>query len=162
MRLILFDDHSWDNLLPLTFTRPVSDLRIGILTISEKWEKDLGMPATPLTREHLIGKFPSLPGEDNLLINASLLPNEALTSVIMKLEKGEALQKDGTLLAVRTDITNADPFNQPEWAEKAATYTGELDLVDFPWKIFQLNGLEIEADFKRLTHGRKSGGNYSS
>ena len=100
MQLVLFDDHSWDNLLPLTFTRPISDLRIGILTISEKWEKDLGMPASPLTRKHLIGKFPCFPDGDSLLINASLLPNEALTSVVLKLEENEALEKDGTLLAV--------------------------------------------------------------
>ena len=58
MALILFDDYSWDNLLPLTFTRPASELRIGILTIAEKWEHDLGIKSTPLTRDYLQGKFP--------------------------------------------------------------------------------------------------------
>jgi len=75
MQLILFDDHSWDNLLPLTFTRPISGLRVGILTIAEKWEKVLGREASTLTREYLSINFPCRAGEDNLFINGSLLPN---------------------------------------------------------------------------------------
>ena len=58
MTLILFDDHSWDMLLPLTFTRPVSALRVGIMTIAEKWEHDLGMKSSPLTRAYLQANFP--------------------------------------------------------------------------------------------------------
>ena len=59
MQLILFDDHSWDNLLPLTFTRPVADLRVGILTIAEKWENDLGSTPSFLTRNYLSGEIPA-------------------------------------------------------------------------------------------------------
>jgi len=70
MNLILFDDHSWENLLPLTYTRPIAELRMGILTIREKWEWRMNSRATVMTRPYLRELFPADPGEDNLLISA--------------------------------------------------------------------------------------------
>ncbi len=156
MHLILFDDHSWDNLLPLTFTRPISDLRVGILTIAEKWEKELESKSTSLTREYLRGKFPCQSGDDNLMINGSLLPDIAVLSAIQDLQNGDALSKEGTLLAVRTGKLNMDQFLPSQYLNSSAEYPGEVSLVDFPWKIFSLNGQEIEADFTRITQGRSS------
>ncbi|HQX03888.1 MAG TPA: putative sugar nucleotidyl transferase, partial [Flavobacterium sp.] len=46
MNYILFDGPVRNALLPFTFTRPVADIRIGILTIREKWEKYLGYTTT--------------------------------------------------------------------------------------------------------------------
>ena len=87
MALILFDDYSWDNLLPLTFTRPASELRIGILTIAEKWEHDLGIKSTPLTRDYLQGKFPCEEADDKLYINGTLLPESGVVKAIQDLRK---------------------------------------------------------------------------
>ena len=101
MALILFDDHSWDNLLPLTFTRPASALRIGILTIAEKWEHELQMKSTPLTKEYLQGKFPCRAGEENLYVNATLLPESRILDAIRALQENRSLVKQGLLLAVR-------------------------------------------------------------
>ncbi len=154
MHLILFDDHSWDNLLPLTFTRPVSGLRVGILSIAEKWERDLGMNSSAFTRHHLSVKFPFKSGEDNLWVNGSLLPHNELVETILALKPEESLEMDGTLLAVRTRGTS-DQFKVDQWLGKGKSYTGTFSLVDFPWKIFVLNGQEIEADFTRITQGRK-------
>ena len=156
MQLILFDDHSWENLLPLTFTRPVSDLRIGILTIAEKWERAVGISPSVLTRKYLRGKFPCLTGVDNLMINSSLLPFEAVVEAILNLKKEKALVKDGTLLAVRTGSFGPDQFKVDQWLWNGSEYTGEVSLVNFPWQIFSLNGQEIEADFKYITRGRTS------
>ena len=69
MQLILFDDHSWENLLPLTFTRPVADLRVGIMTISEKWEKRFNRSPSFLTQNQLSAKYKLITGSKNLLIN---------------------------------------------------------------------------------------------
>jgi UDP-N-acetylglucosamine diphosphorylase/glucosamine-1-phosphate N-acetyltransferase len=156
MHLILFDDHSWDNLLPLTFTRPISDLRVGILTISEKWEKELHSKSTPLTREYLRGKFSCQTGKDNLLINASLMPDDEMIRAVQELQDGQALSKEGTLLAVRTGTFQPEQFEPEQYLENSTVYPGEVSLVDFPWKIFSLNGQEIAADFTRITRGRKS------
>ena len=156
MQLILFDDHSWENLLPLTFTRPVADLRVGIMTISEKWEKRFNTSPSFLTQNQLSGKFRLITGSENLLINGSLLPEEKLTKALMALGDGDSLKKGDTLLGVSTDASGAKEFTPERWLDSALEYPGEISLINFPWKIFQLNGQEIKADFTILTAGRKS------
>lgn len=156
MSLILFDDHSWDNLLPLTFTRPVSALRVGILTIAEKWEHDLKNKSTPLTREYLREKYPCEAGDDKLYVNSSLLPESGIVESIAKLKVNQALVKAGILLAARCGKTDCESFESEYWLKKGIDYAGEISLLDFPWKIFRLNGQEIRADFLRITRGRKS------
>lgn len=156
MALILFDDHSWDNLLPLTFTRPVSALRIGIMTIAEKWEHDLDMKSSPLTRAYLQGKYPCEEGENRLFINSSVLPDRELVNAIRKLKENQAIRSGGTLIAARSTESTCKAFRVDTWNLKARGVEGEISVVDYPWKIFQLNGQEIRADFNRLVRGRKS------
>jgi UDP-N-acetylglucosamine diphosphorylase/glucosamine-1-phosphate N-acetyltransferase len=157
MQLILFDDHSWDNLLPLTFTRPVSGLRVGILTIAEKWETELQTGSSVITRKHLQGKFGSAPGSENLLINGSLLPDQEIIRSVRSLKEGESLEKSGTLLALRTGpLSNG--FEPGTLLGKGQEYQGEISLVDYPWKVFTLNGQEIAADLVRIRAGRESRG----
>jgi UDP-N-acetylglucosamine diphosphorylase/glucosamine-1-phosphate N-acetyltransferase len=156
MSLILFDDPSWDNLLPLTFTRPASAIRIGILTIAEKWENDLGTRSTPLTRVYLQGRYPCQAGEDNIYINGTLLPGPGIVDAIRELQPNQSLKKEGILLAVRNGGNGCDSFSPEEWVRKGKEYAGEIHLVDYPWKIFQMNFREVEADFLRITFGRAS------
>lgn len=156
MHLILFDDPSWDNLLPLTFTRPVSGLRVGILTIEEKWGRILGTTPSWKTRPYLAVKFPAVSGDENLLINGSLLPNAELAERIGSLKQDEALKQEGVLLAVKCGRKNADQFDINDWIGKAGEYGKPVSLVDYPWQIFSLNGQEIRADFELVTHGRES------
>lgn len=155
MSLILFDDQAWDNLLPLTFTRPASALRIGILTIAEKWEMDLGVESSPLTREYLRPKFPCRTGEDPLYVNGTVLPEKKLVQAIDNLQQDEALVKGKVLIAVRTGV-DCTSFKPEKWISRGTEFPGELSQVDFPWKIFRLNGQEIVADFLRITRGRTS------
>lgn len=92
MRVILFDDLSQRaKLFPLTLTRPIAALRVGILTISEKWEKYLGCPVSYQTEPYLQKKFPIKYDEQNLLINGSLCPNSELIEKINNLSTNEAL-----------------------------------------------------------------------
>jgi UDP-N-acetylglucosamine diphosphorylase/glucosamine-1-phosphate N-acetyltransferase len=169
MRLILFDDHSWENLLPLTFTRPAAALRVGIWTIAEKWAHRLGTEPSFLAPVYLSKKFPMATGEDNLFINGSLLPDDGLTGAVRSIETGEALYSQGRLLAFRVDKKTADAIEPPVWTSRGMEkvpgetenwiirkreYEGTVSIVDYPWKIFSLNGQEIEADFDGLTAGR--------
>ena len=79
MNYILFDESIVKtNLLPLTFTRPVSDIRIGILTIREKWEKRLKSTTSSLTDSYLSEKFPIVKMAENILINGSICPNDEI------------------------------------------------------------------------------------
>ena len=85
MCTLFFDDYSWENLLPLTFTRPVSEIRIGILKISEKWKFYFPDVNGSITKDYLKIKYQPSPEEDNLLINGSILPDPLLTEAIMSL-----------------------------------------------------------------------------
>ena len=91
MNYILFDGTVRNALLPFTFTRPVADIRIGILTIREKWEKYLGYTTTTLTEEYLMEKYPIVEMEENIMINASFLPNPILIDMVQNLNPKEAI-----------------------------------------------------------------------
>ena len=105
MNLILFDDPAIRaNLLPFTFTRPTAKIRVGILTIDEKWERLLNARASFKTEPYLQQKFKMISTADNLLVNGAVCPDEKLVSAIKSLEPGKFLIKDSTLLASRRPI----------------------------------------------------------
>jgi UDP-N-acetylglucosamine diphosphorylase/glucosamine-1-phosphate N-acetyltransferase len=104
MSILFFDDASRESLLPLSFTRPVADFRIGILTIAEKWAKRLSAPSYSfVTEEYLQKKFPKEFSSDNLFINGSICPDEELVNAIKFLQVGEALVFEQVLIAIRLD-----------------------------------------------------------
>ncbi len=157
MNIILFDtEQNWKNLLPLTYTRPISEIRIGILRISEKWKKYLTGDVSYITQNYLQEKYPFSAREENILINSSLLPDKYLSETIKNLPLNSILKKNNILLAAHTDnegvdiaISNPDSFNTIE-------YNQEISMVNNLWDIFLLNGKEIEKDFKLITAGRQS------
>lgn len=153
MNLILFDDPSMRNsLLPITLTRPVAEMRVGILTIAEKWENYFSQKSSRSTPGYLALKFPTKISSDNLWVNGAVCPDEKLVAAIKALKPEEALYRNSKIIAVRT--------HESEWPEvitgNATAYPGEIVLIDRPWKIFQHNGNQIRADFKLITANRKS------
>src|SRR3546814_4799497 len=120
MNHILFDGSTHDTLLPLTRTRPVAGVRIGILTILEKWERFLNSACSCLTAPYLQEKYSFDPADDNILINAALLPERKLVEKIQQLKPGQALTSKGTLLALRLDRSESIRF-----AEGDMSLTGE-------------------------------------
>jgi len=157
MNYILFDDKSWENLLPLTFTRPVCEIRTGILTIKEKWEKHFNEQFSYITQDYLQKKFILKVDSDNILINGSILPDEKILNEIKSLDKNEALLKNEKLIAVRLEKQKISEFRYSEIdTYTAKEYSGNLIEIIWPWDIFRLNGETISADFKLITKGRKS------
>src|ERR1035437_6235776 len=104
MNYILFEDNTRKNLLPLTFTRPVADIRIGILTIREKWEKLLNTKISTKTEDYLSKKYPTefTIDTDNIWINSSYCPNEKLVEEIKILKPMEVLLDSTTVVAANT------------------------------------------------------------
>ncbi|HET7817787.1 MAG TPA: GlmU family protein [Bacteroidia bacterium] len=149
MNFILFDDHR-NQLLPITFTRPVCDIRIGILTIREKWEKYLKAKTSTLTEEYLNKKFPLIEKTQNLLINGSICPNQKLLKDILSLKTGDALYSGDTLVAINTSSADITKYKS-----KKETNSFYLQVKNL-WDIFQKNGKAIEDDFTLLTKGKKS------
>ena len=99
MNYILFDGTVRKSLLPLTYIRPVAELRIGILTIREKWERYLGSTTTTITEDYLEEKYPMVEMAENVMINASFLPTEELIEIIKGLKENEVLFKNDEVLA---------------------------------------------------------------
>src|ERR1700712_5570997 len=111
MAIILFDDNAHKTLLPLTFTRPVADIRIGIVTIAQKWATHLKLGYSFLTEPYLQAKFPLKLNDRNLFINGSVCPDDALIEAIATLHGSEALVKDGLLIAIKLNESDAKEFN---------------------------------------------------
>lgn len=153
MNYILFDGPARNALLPFTFTRPVADIRIGILTIREKWEKYLGTTTTTITEEYLSEKFPMVEMEENIMINASFLPNEILAEMVKYLEPNQAIIKGEEIIAFFTNETQDEvDFDKYEMIE----YSQECLTVTKPWDIFAKNDAALREDFELLTEDRNS------
>jgi len=153
MNYILFDGPARTALLPFTYTRPVADIRIGILTIREKWEKYLGSTTTTLTEEYLSDKYPMVELEENVMINASYLPNENLVEIISNLKPNQAVFKDDAVIAFFTNDSQEEvDFDQYEIID----FTGDCLTVEHTWDIFSKNDAAIREDFALITEGRSS------
>ena len=157
MTIILFDDLSRDSLLPLTFTRPVAALRLGILTIAEKWQHRLRADASFLTEGYLKEKFPAIISDSNIFINGSVCPDDSLMEAIDNLAEGEALSASNLLLAVKLNGTAAREFDyQQTHNYKVVDYSKAFTKINFPENIFMFNDSELRKDFDLITRGRIS------
>jgi UDP-N-acetylglucosamine diphosphorylase/glucosamine-1-phosphate N-acetyltransferase len=156
MAIILFDDSAHQTLLPLTFTRPVADLRIGILTIAEKWAKYLDLDFSWHTQSWLQEKFPAKIEERNLFINGSFCPDEALIEAIKPLHGNVALIYGDHLVAVKLNEIDARCFDPKAQFEHTVNLDYKPVVINFPEDIFRNNDIELRKDFKLITKGRKS------
>lgn len=156
MNIILFDGPERDDLLPLTFTRPVADLRCGILTLREKWEKRSGLTTTTLTEEYLSTKWPTVEEDDNIIVNGALCATDELYDAVANLAAGQVLRSKESeeILAVRANIEDLESGAIDDM--ESVTFAGEYVHIRYPWDLFRNNGPELERDFIVLTDGRSS------
>jgi UDP-N-acetylglucosamine diphosphorylase/glucosamine-1-phosphate N-acetyltransferase len=153
MNYILFDGPARNALLPFTFTRPVADILVGIMTIRQKWEMRLGSTTTTLTEEYLSDKFPMVEMEENVMINASFLPNAILAEMVSNLESNQAIFKGEDVIAFYTD-ENQEEVNFDTY--EIIEFQGDCLRVEHTWDIFSNNDAAIREDFELLTEDRKS------
>jgi UDP-N-acetylglucosamine diphosphorylase/glucosamine-1-phosphate N-acetyltransferase len=157
MNYILFDDEARLSLKPLTYTRPASEIRIGILTIREKWEKYLKGTYSYLTDPYLSQKYRFNPGSENTFINGTVLPNPNLVQEVAALKAGEKLVRDSVVIAVKPTgkISDITTFSDVE-SGKSIQSKSEFLKINFNWDIFSKNESAFMEDFRLLTAGRKS------
>ncbi|NJK86212.1 MAG: glucose-1-phosphate thymidylyltransferase [Bacteroidales bacterium] len=154
---ILFDDETWSDLLPLTFTRPVSELRMGILTIKEKWEKWLNAPVSYMTQPYLSEKYTLTKGNENVLINSSITPSMDIVQEILTLEPGNLLISGKTIVASNSGNDIPDELSTELMLPfKYITVRSSFFKLNFPWEIFLNNGTELVSDYNLLTRNRVS------
>ena len=140
-------------LYPLTYTRPIADLRVGILTLAEKWAKHLKVADFGYESEdYLSGKYLSIkPSDDTLWVVNGLIPSSSLVEKVKKLQSGEMLMQGDQLLVARGKQNPLESaYQQVEFSDH------KVQTINYSWDIFRLNGQEIRADFQLLTRGRKS------
>lgn len=153
MNFILFDGPRRDHLLPFTFTRPVSEIRVGIMTLKERWEVYLKVSVSSLTEEYLSIKYPVNLEESNVFIDASVLPSNELLKAVKALRAGERLMSGELIIAYLAAVS------------KSADELSDFDVVEFEdglvqinntWDIFDKNATILQSDFDFITKGRKS------
>ena len=153
MNYILFDGPSRNNLLPLTYTRPVAEIRIGVLTIREKWETFLHSTITSITEDYLSDKFPMVEFDENIFINASFLPNPELVKLISNLKPNESINSGDNLIAFYSNQSqeeiDLDSFTKIDFTTSLMQITCLTD-------IFKINSLAIKADYDLITNNRVS------
>ena len=147
MNVILFDSNR-SNFYPLSYTRPISEFRIGILTIKEKWTHYYKNISTK-TEDYLVSKYPIRKQKENLWIDASVLPSKELKTELDSLRNGEVLESNGKIIAFKNVNYSYKNLNKINTSIL-------VDSIENIWDIFSDNGREIEADFKLLTKARKS------
>ena len=153
MNYILFDGPSRNNLLPLTYTRPVAEIRVGVLTIREKWETFLHSTITSITEDYLSDKFPMVEFDENIFINASFLPNPELVKLISNLKPNESINSGDNLIAFYSNQSqeeiDLDSFTKID-------FTSSLMQITCLTDIFKINSLAIKADYDLITNKRIS------
>ncbi|MBD8018860.1 GlmU family protein [Kaistella pullorum] len=153
MQLVFSDAQFWGDFLPLTFTRPVAEMRCGILTFSERWQKLLdSAQISYITEDFLQEKFQKPEKVESLFLVPNFLPTEKVLGQIKDLKTGEALVYDNELLAVRINMDNFS-LNQ---IEKMTDIEEKLTFFKQPTDLFSFNEEAINFDFDLLTKGRKS------
>ena len=155
MNYILFDDQKVrEDMKPLTFTRPVADLRFGISTMREKWERILGKKTSSLTEQYLSKKFPLIKGDDNILINSSVCPTDDLVKEINGLKTNQALVGEEKIIAMNLSLDNLDSMETSE--TNHVSLVADTLCINNTWDLFSKLEHAIDKDYKAITKGRKS------
>ncbi|HTD95048.1 MAG TPA: putative sugar nucleotidyl transferase [Chitinophagaceae bacterium] len=149
-------------LYPFTLTRQIQDIRVGILTIREKWEYMLGLPSfdrkeddykdldRSLTIDECVGN------ESCFMIHGNILPTPKLVKAVGRLEHGEFIStQDNTGIVYNISRSEIKEKHQVK-ITKAIPFEDEVKTIQFPWHIFQLNDWAIRQDYSLLTRKRKS------
>jgi UDP-N-acetylglucosamine diphosphorylase/glucosamine-1-phosphate N-acetyltransferase len=134
---------TWENLLPLTFNKSVADMRIGILTIAEKWSKYLN---TSVSIQYVNAYLGDTTSRAEITIDSSVLPSKMLVNAILALKENEVLAQNGFEIA----------SNAPQSNPKTIEFLGDLSRIEFPWDIFTKNDAELRKDFDLLIKGKIS------
>lgn len=156
MKIILFDGAAHLSLFPITATKPVAKLRIGILTIAEKWQKRLNCEVSIRTKDYLEKKFNANHNEADIGILSAVLPDDDLVEALQELKKGQVLLHKKQLIAISPMPASDADLDKTLSKMEIIEYTATPTLLNAPWDIFKHNPQEIEKDFDLITQGRTS------
>ncbi|MEO9953120.1 GlmU family protein [Nonlabens sp.] len=152
MNFILADFNKHQALLPFTYTRPTCEIRCGIITLREKWEKQLGGSVSFQTEDYLQTKYPLVETDDNVVIAGNVFATASLCKAIKALKPQQKLLAGDAIIAYRVKDLHTPTIE----LEQVLFLEEEVDAINFTWDIFSKNGKALEADYDLITQGRKS------
>lgn len=157
MKIVFSDISSRENLLPLTFTRHASDLRVGILTLGEKWCKRLHAESSHVAVPYLQEKYPFQPDSENILVNPLVLPTDDLVAAIKSLKSADLLVKDDVWIAALLNEEQLTDYQlNGHLPSQRHEFETTADVIQHPWNLFQFNDQEIRNDYALICEGRAS------
>jgi hypothetical protein len=159
MKFILFEDREISSFLkPFTFTRPIANIRIGIFTMGERWKKLLNSDVEICGFGGTTILFPISNHNSNaILINSAWIPTRGEVALVEKLQVGDSIICDKTVLAAH--LHSLDSFRENGFFEKPNGNNIEIEsaeLIERPWEIFSKNGKILRSDFEIIRSTRKS------
>ena len=156
MNIILFDDDRRVNLLPLTFTRPCAELRVGILTITEKWSKHVSEKTSHITQGYLSNKYGVTYENENVYINGRALPSADFIDQINALSNESLLVQNEVIIAIKTSKCLKNFEELIEYSTERQKKEISCNMLNHTYDIFTKNGYEIRSDYEVLTKERTS------
>ena len=152
MNFILSDFNSHKALLPFTYTRPVAEIRCGILTMTDRWKKILDANVSFHTEEYLQTKYPLNETSDNIVVAGNAVCTAKLVEAIKSLKSEQKLMIGDRVVAYRAEKVHTPTIE----LEQVLYLHDDVKFIDHTWDIFSKNGVVLEADFKLITEGRSS------
>jgi UDP-N-acetylglucosamine diphosphorylase/glucosamine-1-phosphate N-acetyltransferase len=144
----LFDGSAHTSLQPLTLTKPVAELRVGIFTIKEKWESYLSSPMRVRTKDYLSHKFHGNDKQGGIGISAAVLPTKDLAEVVEELLPNHLLSCKGKLIAINPMPAADADMDSFLKNFTVVEYDLEISMLEYPWDIFRKNDEQLRLDFE--------------
>ncbi|MEI8280200.1 MAG: GlmU family protein [Bacteroidota bacterium] len=158
MAIILFDDTTRQHFLPFAHTRPMADMRCGIMTMRERWEYCMQQKSSTLTESYLQKVFPLETEGNNILINGKVFADGSLVKAIRSLAANTKLIYQGTVIAARTSESDLHFSSLDKHLNELTeqVYTPTVHMLLHTWDMFSQNDRAIREDYTLLTNGRTS------
>jgi UDP-N-acetylglucosamine diphosphorylase/glucosamine-1-phosphate N-acetyltransferase len=143
MQIVLFEDKHWSNFLPLVYTRPVGELRMGMMTMAQRYAHLMNTEVVHDTRLPLRALFTAAHAQKQLHVNARLFPTTSLLNELKSMQPGDTLKKEGVTLARCIDTMQ-------EQTERVEESKADLQWIERITDLFALNAMAMEFDFALL------------
>ncbi len=154
--MVLFDNNNRKQLFPLTATRAIAGLRMGILTIKERWEELTDEEVYIHTAPYLMPLYEPIPAGEHIWIDSAVIITDELLALIKDLKPNQALADAQGLIAGRSAeaATTFDVNNTLQWFKETIQFY--VRRLEYPHQLFQMNDTFIQSDYKLVTVNRTS------
>lgn len=150
--IVLFDDANWrDEFYPFSVNHSIADLRYGIYTQQERWEKLTGTKAYIQTIDYLSALYEPTTQPEAVFVAANVLPNMELINSLQQLSKQQGLIYASGKIAYRGNLEDAKAYfntNSNSASEKNIAFNGTLICIHSVIDLVAKNAAIIASDFQ--------------